>query len=174
MARAPLACAMIAAAVAATAGAGARRDPRVESLVADAMTIPSEFASEALLRIAGAGVVSEREWRREMLETAYMRAYAAQEPYRRTSVGIPPDSRQGAMTIAAESTLNRVSLQVRASQLLAADFPARARELFEWIDVNPDPATCDDPLVPALDEYYAALSSLARTTFDRAHRAEAM
>jgi len=164
---------MIAAAVAATAGAGARRDPRIESLVADAMTIPSEFASEALLRIAGAGVVSEREWRREMLETAYMRAYAAQEPYRRTSVGIPPDSRQGAMTIAAESTLNRVSLQVRATQLLAADYPARARELFEWIELNTEAATCDDPLVPALDEYFGALSALARTTFDRAHRDDA-
>jgi hypothetical protein len=166
--------AMAIAAACGTAALGARRDPRVESLVTDAMTIPTEFASDALLRIAGSGLVTDPEWRREILETAYMRAYAAQEPYRRTSVGIPPDSRQGAMTIAAESTLNRVSLQVRASQLLAADFPARARELFEWIDVNPDPATCDDPLVPALDEYYAALSSLARTTFDRAHRAEAM
>src|SRR5262245_40047779 len=111
--------AMAIAAACGTSAVGARRDPRVESLVTDAASIPSEFASEALLRIAGSGLVSEPEWRREMLETAYMRAYAAQEPYRRTSVGIPPDSRQGAMTIAAESTLNRVSLQVRSAQLLA-------------------------------------------------------
>src|SRR5438105_1277351 len=75
------------------------RDPRIETLVADAMTIPSEFASDALLRVAGSGRVDDAEWRREMLETAYMRAYAAQEPYRRTSVGVPADTRQGATTI---------------------------------------------------------------------------
>src|SRR5436305_15235077 len=86
-----------------------RRDVRSRALVADAMAIPSEFASDALLRIAGSGLVTDPEWRREMLETAYMRAYDAQESYRRTSVGIPPDTRQGAMTLAAESTLNRVS-----------------------------------------------------------------
>ena len=151
-----------------------RRDPRSEALVADAMAIPSEFAADALLRIAGSGRVDDPDWRRELLETAYMRAYAAQEPYRRTSVGIPVDSRQGAMTIAAESTLNRVSLQVRATQLLAPDFPERARELLEWIDPNPEAATCVDPLVPVLDEYYQALSMLARTTFDRAHRDQAL
>src|SRR5258708_20025622 len=85
------------------------RDPRIEALVTDAMTIPSEFASEALLRIAGSGLVTDPEWRREMLETAYMRAYDAQESYRRTSVGIPPDTRQGAMTLPAESPLHPLS-----------------------------------------------------------------
>jgi hypothetical protein len=48
--------------------------------------------------------------------------------------------------------------------------PRRAHELFEWIDLNLEPAVCDDPLVPAVDEYYTALSLLARTAFggDRA------
>jgi hypothetical protein len=150
------------------------RDIRIQALVADAMAIPSEFASDALLRVAGSGLVTDAQWRREILETAYMRAYDAQESYRRTSVGIPPDTRQGAMTLASESTLNRVSLQVRSTQLLAPDFPARARELFEWIDPNTEAATCGNPLVPAVDEYYLALSALARTTFDREHRDEAV
>ena len=51
--------------------------------------------------------------------------------------------------------------------------PKRAHELFEWIDLNLEPAVCDDPLVPAVDEYYAALSLLARTAFGR-DRAEAL
>jgi len=162
----------MAAALGGSAHAG--RDPRIDAIVADAESIPNEFASDALLRVAGSGLIDDRVRRRELLEAAYMRAYAAQEPYRRTSVGIPPDSRQGAMTLAAESTLNRVSLQVRSTQLLASDYPDRARELFEWIELNPEPTTCADPLVPALDEYYAALSAMARTTFDAAHRDEAL
>ena len=169
-----LACAAIVVAGASAAGGGDARDAAIRALVADAAAIPSEFAADALLRIAGSGLVDDAQWRREMLETAYMRAYAAQEPYRRTSVGVPQDTRQGAMTLAAESTLNRVSLQVRSTLLLAPDFPARARELFEWIDLNLDPASCSDPLVPAVDEYYAALAALARTTFDGAHRDDAL
>jgi hypothetical protein len=51
------------------------------------------------------------------------------------------------------------------------DGPA-ARELFEWIDLDLGPASCDELLVPAVDEYYSALSLVARTTFD--DRAEAL
>src|SRR6266705_3052279 len=51
--------------------------------------------------------------------------------------------------------------------------PSRARELFEWIDLNLAPGACEDPLVPAVDEYYGALSLLARTTFG-ADRGEAL
>ena len=103
-----------------------------------------------------------------------MRAYGAQEQYRRSSAQpIPPDSRQGAQFLALATALTRVSLQVRVSQLMAFTDPTRARELFEWIELNLSPGVCEDPLVPAVDEYYSALSLLARTTFG-ADRAEAL
>ena len=113
-----------------------RRDPRLASLVLEAESVSNEFASDALLRLAGSGLIDDPEWRRDLLETAYMRAYAAQQSYRRMTAGIPPETRQGAAAMAAESTLNRVSLQVRATELLARDYPDRARELFEWIELN--------------------------------------
>ena len=150
------------------------RDPIIEVFASDAAALPSEFAADVMIRLAGSARVADPAWRRELLDEAYMRAYGSQEQYRRSSSQpIPPDSRQGAQFLAFATALTRVSLQVRAAQLMAFTDPARARELFEWIDLNLSPGVCEDPLVPAVDEYYSALSLLARTTFG-ADRAEAL
>jgi hypothetical protein len=77
----------------------------------------------------------------------------------------PPDTRQGSLTIASDTGLTRVSLQLRAVQQMAFVDPDRARELFEWIDLDLVQGSCDSPLVPVVDEYYATLATLARTTF---------
>ena len=151
-----------------------RHDPAIETLAIDAAGVAPEFAADAMIRIASSPRVTDPAWRRELLDEAYMRAYAAQEQYRRSSTqAIPPDSRQGAQYLAYATSLTRVSLQVRAAQLMALTDPSRARELFEWIDLNLAPGVCEDPLVPAVDEYYSALSLLARTTFG-ADRGEAL
>jgi hypothetical protein len=176
-----VACVAVAGAAGAAAGAqeSARpalpiRDPIIEVFAADAAALPPEFAADVMIRLAGSARVADPAWRRELLDEAFMRAYGAQEPYRRSSgQPIPPDSRQGAQFLALATAMTRVSLQVRASQLMAFSDPARARELFEWIELNLSPGVCEDPLVPAVDEYYSALSLIARTTFG-ADRAEAL
>lgn len=56
--------------------------------------------------------------------------------------------------------------------MLAFGNPERARELFEWIDFDLSTGRCEDPLVPAVDEYYTTLSLVARRTF--ADRADAL
>jgi hypothetical protein len=140
-----------------------RRDFTIETLVADAAIIPPEFGADALIRISSLPRV-DAAWRRELLEDAYMRAYAAPEQYRRaTTRQLPSDSRQGAQAFAYATAPTRVTLQVRAVELMAFVDPLRARDLFEWIDLNLAPGTCADPLVPAVDEYYAALGQIART-----------
>ena len=150
-----------------------RRDPAIEDLAADAASVPPEFDADVLIRLAGSPKV-DSAWRRELLDEAYMRAYAAPEQYRRSSnQQIPPDSRQGAQAFAYATALTRVSLQVRAVQLMAYADPDRARELFEWIELNLAPGVCDDPFVPAVDDYYGALSLLARTAFG-GERADAL
>jgi hypothetical protein len=150
-----------------------RRDPGIEILAADAASVPPELEADVLIRLAASPKV-DATWRRELLDEAYMRAYGAPEQYRRaTTREIPPDSRQGAQAFAYATALTRVSLQIRAVQLMAFADPDRARELFEWIDLNLAPGVCEDPLVPAVDDYYGALSLLARTTF-RGDRAEAL
>ncbi len=144
------------------------------ALADDAANAPPEFAADALIRIASSSRMLDARWRHDLLDEAFMRAYGVREPYRRaTTQPIPPDTRQGAQQLAYTTALTRVSLQVRAAQVMAFADPERARELFEWIDLDVTPASCADPLVPAVDEYYNALSLLARTTFG-GDRAEAL
>jgi len=142
-----------------------RRDQTIELLVADAASVPPEFEADVLLRVSSLPKV-DKEWRRELLDTAYMRAYAAPEQHRRsTTQEIPPDSRQGALLFANATALTRVTLQVRAVELMAFVEPLHARDLFEWIDLNLAPGACADPLVPSVDEYYIALGQIARLAY---------
>jgi hypothetical protein len=141
------------------------RNVEVEALVAEAMSASPEFAADVLIRTAESPAIADVAWRRELLEEAFRRSYGAQEPYRRVAMPISPDTRQGAEALAADTPLNRVTLQVRSVQLMRFFDPVRARELFGWIELNLDADACESPLVPALDEYYLALATLARQTF---------
>jgi hypothetical protein len=161
-----LALAVIAATSGLAHGADApKHDPRVEQLVTDAYGAPPEFAADVMLRIAGSARVTDPEWKQQLVTEAFLRAYASTESYRRTALRVPPDSRQGAEVEAYDTGLNRATLQVRAVQLMLSLSPTRARELFEWMDVSPVAATCTDPLVPAVDEYYNLVSEIARRGF---------
>jgi len=152
----------------------ARLEGALRALASDAETLPPELAADALIRIAGSARVTEPAWKSGLLTQAFFKAYGAHDAYRRsTPQSIPQDTRQGAALLASAMSLNRVSLQVRAAQLMAFVAPSRARELFEWIDLDLAAASCDDPLVPAVDEYYSALSLLARSTFG-GNRVEAL
>jgi hypothetical protein len=154
-------------------GAGRREPPparqtdaRILRLASDALALPPEFAADALIRIAGSARVTDDRFKSALLRDAFFAAYSVREPYRRsTPESIPFDTRQGVQLAASAMSLNRVSLQVRAAQLMALVDARRARELFEWIDFDLSPTACEDPLVPAVDEYYSALSLLARTGF---------
>jgi len=150
-----------------------RRDAAIEFLEADAAGVPPEFEADVLIRLSQLPKV-DRTWRREMLDTAYERAYAAPEQYRRsTNQQIPADSRQGAQLFANGTALTRVTLQIRAVQLMARIEPLHARDLFEWIELNLAPGACADPLVPAVDDYYGTLGSIARTAYAN-NRGDAM
>src|SRR6266513_1823460 len=109
-------------------------------LISDARGLPSEFAADALIRLSGSSRLSPAI-QRELLEEAFMRAYAAPADYRRsTTMSLRPESRQTAQQLAYDTGLTRLTLQVRAAQLLAFTDAPRARELFEWIDVALAPA----------------------------------
>jgi hypothetical protein len=142
-----------------------RRDPAIEFIVADAASLAAEFDADVLIRVSQLPRV-DRTWRRELLDEAYMRAYSAPEQYRRASTRqIPADSRQGAQVFAYATALTRLTLQVRAVELMTLVDPRHARELFEWIELNLAPGVCADPLVPSVDEYYSVLGLIARTSY---------
>jgi hypothetical protein len=141
------------------------RDAQIEALVMEASAAPPEFAADVLIRTSESPRIIDSSWKQELLETAFMRAYGAQQDYRRASAAIPPDTRQAADALAADTPLNRITLQVRAAEGMRHIDRDRGRELFEWIDLNLESGACESPLVPALDEYYGALATLARQTF---------
>lgn len=146
------------------------RDAQIDKLIADARAVPAEFSADALIRLAGFPQVSTAT-KVELLDEAFQRAHSARDDYRLSArPELPDDSRQGAQRQAFATGLNRVSLQSRAVQQMAFIDPPRGRERFEWIDLNVSAASCDGPLVPAVDDYYTALGYIARTTFgsDRA------
>ena len=173
--RRAIGCAMMAAAAIVALGANDRpaRDAVIGALVADTDLVAPDFATDALIRLAGSSRITDPAWRLELLDQAFERSYGVEEPYRRWSPpGVPPDSRQGADLFASSTALNRLSLQVRIAQTMAVTDPVRGRDRFEWIDLNLAPGACEDPLVASVDDYYTALSFLARRSF--ADRGEAL
>ena len=107
-----------------------KRDPALQTLANDAAALPPELAADALIRIASSARVTSTSWKRELLTEAFFKAYAARDAYRRsTPQSIPQETRQGAELLASAMSLNRVSLQVRATQLMAYVDQRGAREL---------------------------------------------
>src|ERR1700674_5326093 len=103
------------------------RDPQMEALLADARAVPPEISADALIRLAGSSRISDAR-KLELLGEAFMRAYRARDDYRLSSLpAIPRASRQGAERQAYATGLSRVSLQVRAAQLMAFVDPRRGR-----------------------------------------------
>jgi len=149
--------------------AATRADERfsVDDLKNDASALPSEFAADLLIRLAGSPAIEDRTEKRTLLDAAFMRAYGAQEPYQRAAPPpqTPIDSRAGGYTRAYATGLDVLTLQIRAALAMVPVDPARARELFEWIDFYLPAASCDSALVAVADEYYAALATIARGTF---------
>ena len=154
-----------AASQATTPGQSSQEGAAVEALVAEAASGPPEFGADLLIRIAGSPAITDPVRKRELFETAFLRAYGAHESYKRVAPWALIDSRTGGFSRAYATGLDARTLQVRATLGMMAVDPARAREMFEWIDFYLPPATCGDALVPVADEYYAALGAIARRTF---------
>ena len=94
-----------------------------------------------------------------------MRAYGAQESYKRDAPLAPFDSPAGAVARAYATGLDALTLRLRAVASLVRIDAVRARQLFEGIDFYLPPAACDSMLVPVADEYYGTLATIARRTF---------
>lgn len=156
--------------------AQAIRDAEIEELAHRSATLAPEFAADTLLRLSASPRIRDAAWKRELIEEAWNRSYAARELYRRAAPNAPADSRAAALTLAYDTKLDRVSLQARAVLGMAGHSASRAREMFEWIDFELKAQPCEEPLVPVLDEYYSTLAALARGSFGKSimERADAL
>ena len=127
-----------------------------------AMAAPPEFAADALLRLAASPKIADRKLKRELIEQALQLAPRAQNAYERVAVpGTATDTRSGFLAAALALRLDALSLQARAiAGLLALDKAAAVTALNAVPHPNIAALKCDDPLVPDLSAYYAALGAV--------------
>lgn len=139
----------------------------IAALISDARSVPAEFASDALIRIAESNKIKAQMQRRELLEEAFWLASSAQRPIRRVALpGSLVDTQSGYLSLAYARKLDTLSLQLRAVKaMLAVDKP-KARQLFTEIPkLQLQPLSCADTLVYDVSDFYATLDSIAQTAF---------
>lgn len=137
-------------------------DEAVRRLTGLASSLPAEFHAHTLLKIAEQEPGLNAAAKLSLVAQAFAVAGAANQPYPRVAIGgINQDSRQALTGKAATLKLDRLSLESRAVVRMAAINGSLARQMFAQIHVPDIPkASCEDPLVPVVDDYYAAAEAV--------------
>lgn len=144
--------------------------PTLVDLADRARSLPAEFAADALLRIADAPQVTDAAWKGALIEDAFRRAGAAQEPYARRAW---LEARAGKWGRAFAQGLDACTLECRAVHAMLALDRKKARELFAEIPPLKLPRlSCDDPLVYDVSIYYATLGEVVEQAFSPKEIAE--
>ena len=145
----------------------------VEALhfVDSASALPPEFASKALLRIVRSKLISDPEWKKELIESAFLAAGQAQLPYRNHISGFPTDARLSLEL--ASNELEALTLQTQAVEAMLPLDPARALRMYEDIPVPQiQPRTCQDPDTPDVSLYFKTAIKLFDAVFTEKQRKE--
>ncbi|HJQ34323.1 MAG TPA: hypothetical protein VJ866_19240 [Pyrinomonadaceae bacterium] len=143
------------------------RPVELVNAAADVYYVPPEFAADALLRIAQSGRVTDRRWRRELLEEAFRFAADAQQPVRRADAVIPPfsvDTPAGYASYAYDNRLDALSLRTRVIAAMLKLDARRARELSKEAQakLSLPPLNCADYLVYDVSDFYETVAEVAR------------
>src|ERR1041384_1343380 len=140
--------------------AAAATPPEIDSLIAAARAVPGEFSADALIRIAAVDSL-DRERRMELLEQAFERAAAAQQPYKRVVALTRLLGSAGFLKKLYAQDLDGLSLRLRAIEGMLPLDSRKARELFARIPALRLPrVTCDDYMVYDAGGYYDVLEKL--------------
>jgi len=133
---------------------------------------PPEFHAWAILKLLPQNLIKDPVTRRQLIEHAYELSSAARARYPvKMLSGVPPGSRSRLIALGSRSGLDALSLGVDTVRLMLPVDKQKARQMFSDI---PKPAiaslTCDDDLIPQLDEYYQALGRIAQEAFTAKER----
>lgn len=142
----------------------------LERIAQFANASPSEFAADALLRVAAVTKV-DRRLRMELIDRAFHMATRAQFHTPLTAIGQLPDTGVGMVASAAKLNLDTLSLQARAVRGMLELDKRSARQLFLEINMpTVEPRTCDQVLVPDASALYDVLAAVANNTFTEQER----
>jgi hypothetical protein len=160
---------------------GGAEDPRAEVLrkrrqtypdlakVVDlAQSVPPEFATDALLRVAADSRNHDRAWKIELLDHSFQMGALAREPNRQKIIGSRAVSRSRAeiISLGFDQRLDRLSLQCRVvSEMLKLDKP-KALDMFQriaWPRLRG--LQCRDALIDHVEDYYGLVGEIAESAF---------
>lgn len=129
---------------------------------------PPEFAADAMLRLIQANRIQEADWKKEVLEEAFVFAASAQEPIKRVAINVAMvmDTRPKMVSRSYEMNLDSLSLQCRVvNEMLALDKKA-ALDIFRRITLPKMPRVdCEEIYIYDPTIYYETASELARSGF---------
>lgn len=153
--------------------AQSKLDPDLQGLVDTAASVPSEFAADALLRLAESGRIADRATKLELITNAFYLAESAQRPVKmRVGMPLPSDSREAFLASAYRLNLDKLSLQARAVKEMLPLDQAKARSLFAKIEYHLLPVACDESLSYDMSPYYGALGYVLTDGFTEKEKSQ--
>ncbi len=150
-----------------------RNEPEFARVEVLAQSVGPAFGSDALLRMSG--IDADRVSQRRAIEEAFTRAATVQPEFPLVPVPVGfTDSVPAMAAISSRLGVDRLSLQTRAVEAMAAIDPQRARRMFESITIPAPPvATCQELTVPDPKSYYTAMTGVAGAAFERSKKGAA-
>mgnify|MGYP001252824770 CR=1 FL=1 len=143
-----------------------KTDPELQAIIAAAETVPPEFGADVMIRLAESSKVTTSGAKVTLLTKAFNLAAGAELPVKRAGGGPGGnmfDARSAMLARAYRLNLDKVSLQARAVIDLLPLNSARAREMFDQIQIPAlAPVGCQERLTYDLDLFYQALAKIVR------------
>jgi hypothetical protein len=141
---------------------------QLDSLTGRVRSAPPEVAADALLAIASASTIDDKERSIALISEAFEIGGRAYEHVKQRSWGLQVDTRAGFKEAASDLQLDRMSLQSRAVIMMIPLDKDRARQMFEQMSQpRVQIRACEDSLVDDLNPYYVALAAVADGCFKK-------
>jgi hypothetical protein len=150
-----------------------RLDPDVQAIVDLAATVSPEFAADALLRLAESSSIDDKSTKLQLITNAFYFAESAQQTIKkRVGMPLPADSRAGYLEDSFRLSLDRLSLQSRAVADMMSSDHAKARSLFNKIQFQLPPLSCEEALAYDLRPFYQTLGHLVADGFTEPEKSQ--
>jgi hypothetical protein len=142
----------------------------IDGLIDTARTLPAEFRSDVLIRLADSGMIASPSAEGDALAEAFMFASGAEEPFHLDwwgpLGGIRISSRQATRASAFANQLDQLTLETRALRLLADIDVERAWSLEPFVTLQLPPLHCQDMFGHNVENAYRNLAAFAGTLPD--------
>lgn len=143
------------------------RRQRIAGLQSQAELQPVELAADILFKMIDANLISEHNQKIQILESLFIRASEAKNPFKMRNYYRTVDSRSGYRSMTHELELDRLSIQLKAVEQMLKIDKNRSREMFSSIPQLKLPQLkCEDSMLPEINRFYTTLGSIISQTFD--------